>query len=183
MTNPSQHIFKMAGNTAIPHGINIRLICAPDVFWAGRVIQDAAEHTVREFRDPACHEVVNIIRNCPDSNGFIPARWPASQTGLITGIDHSRVRVRLGKPKTKVQKPLLELFGQPRTCGKATNEKCELLVINQERCSRIPGYTDRVDGKVLLEVIPDRIHGRLNRGFEERRNLCAAWEDVSSPIN
>ena len=26
---------------------------------------------------------------------------------------------------------------------------------------------DRVGGKVLHEVIPDRVHGRLNRGFKE----------------
>ena len=42
--------------------------------------------------------------------------------------------VRLAKLKTKIHKPLFKLFEQPRTCGKATNEKCELLMISQERC-------------------------------------------------
>ena len=72
MTNLTQHIFKMIRNTPIPHGINIRLICALDMLWIVGVIQDATEHTVRVVRDPACDEMVNIIRNCPDSNGFIP---------------------------------------------------------------------------------------------------------------
>ena len=87
------------------------------------------------------------------------------------------MRVRLAEPKSKIQEPLFELFGQPRACGKATDEKCELLTINQEQCSRIPEYTDRVGGKALPEVIPDRVHSRLNRGFEERRNLFAIMRE------
>ena len=61
-----------------------------------------------------------------------------------------------------MQKPLLELFGQPWTCGKTANEKCELIVMNQEQCLRMPEYTDRVGGKELPEVIPDGVHDRLN---------------------
>ena len=40
------------------------------------------------------------------------------------------MRVWLEKQKSKVQKSLLELLGQPRTRGKAANKKCELLVID-----------------------------------------------------
>jgi len=68
----------------------------------------------------------------------------------------------LTKLKTKIHETLLELFGQPRARGKAANEKCELLIINQARCSRISEYTDRVGGKASPEVIPDGVHGRLN---------------------
>ena len=62
MTNPSQHGVKLIGNTFNPHGINIRLIFAPDdMLWIPELVYRVTEHTVREFRDPACYEVVNII--------------------------------------------------------------------------------------------------------------------------
>jgi len=88
------------------------------------------------------------------------------------------MRFQLAKPKSKIRKLPFELFGQPGTSGKTANEKCELIVMSQELCSRIPGYTNRVCGKMLLEAIPDRVHGRLNRRFEEPRNLYAVWENV-----
>ena len=81
--------------------------------------------------------------------------------------------IRLAKLKPKIRKPFLELFGQPRACGKAANEKRELFGINHEQCSRMTEYTDRIGRKASLEVISDRIYGRINRGFEEPRNLCA----------
>ena len=84
--------------------------------------------------------------------------------------------IRLAKLKPKIHEPLLELFGQPLTCGKAANEKYELFRINRERRSRMPEYTNRIDRKASPEVIPDRVHGRLNRGFEELRNFCAVYE-------
>jgi len=71
------------------------------------------------------------------------------------GADHSRMLVRLAKLESKIHEPPLELFGQPRACGKAANEKCDLFVINQVWCSRMPGRTDRVGGKTSPEVIPD----------------------------
>ena len=74
MTNPGQHDFKMTRNTSIPHGINKRFISAPDMLRIEELVWDITEHAVREFRDPACHETVNVIRNCPDSNGFVPMR-------------------------------------------------------------------------------------------------------------
>ena len=87
--------------------------------------------------------------------------------------------VRLAKLESKIRKPLLELFGKPRTCGKAADEKCELLMINQRQRSNVSGYTDRVGGKASSEVISDGVRGRLNRGFEERGDLCAVCENVS----
>ena len=93
------------------------------------------------------------------------------------------MRVRPAKLESKIQKPLFELFGQPWTRGKTANEKCELSVMNQELWSGMPEYTDRVGGKALPEVIPDGVHGRLDRGFEEPRNLCAVCENVSAPIH
>jgi len=91
--------------------------------------------------------------------------------------------VRLAKIKSEIHKPLLELFRQPRACGKAANEKYELLMINQMRCSRISEHTDRVGGKASPEVIPDTVYGRLNRGFEELRNLRAVCKNVSAPVH
>jgi len=44
------------------------------------------------------------------------------------------MRFRLAKPKSKIRKPPLELFGQPGTSGKTANEKRELVVMNQELC-------------------------------------------------
>jgi len=88
------------------------------------------------------------------------------------------VRVRLAKLKSKIHEPTFELFGQPRVRGKPANEKRELLTINQEGCSRVLKDADRVGGKMLREVIPDGIHGRLNRRFEELRNFCPVCEKV-----
>jgi len=61
MTNPSQHGLKMARNTSIPHGINKRFTFALDMLWIEGVIYGITEHTIREFRDPACDEMVNVI--------------------------------------------------------------------------------------------------------------------------
>ena len=44
--------------------------------------------------------------------------------------------VRLAELESKIRKPSLELLGQPWTCGKAANEKYELLMVNLEQCSR-----------------------------------------------
>ena len=93
------------------------------------------------------------------------------------------MHLRPEKLKSKSHKPLFELFEQPRICGKAANEKCELIVVNQELCSRITEYTDRVVRRALLEIILDEVHGRLNGWFEERRNLSAVCENVSAPIH
>ena len=92
------------------------------------------------------------------------------------------MHVRLAKSEFKIRKPSLELFGQPRICDKATNEKCELIVMNQGLGSMIPECTDRVGGRVLLEAIFNSVHSRPNRGFEEPINLRAACENVSAPI-
>ena len=86
--------------------------------------------------------------------------------------------IRLGKLESKIHESLFEFLGQPWICGKPANEKRELLMVNQKRCSRIYKDTDRVGGKPLREVIPDRVHGRLNRGFEELRNFCPVCERV-----
>ena len=93
------------------------------------------------------------------------------------------MRVRPAKLESETRKPLFELFGQPWTRGKAANEKHELIVVNQELWSGMPEYTDRVDGKALPEVIPDGVHGRLNRRFEEPRNLCTICENVLAPTS
>ena len=74
MTNPSQHIIKMSGNAFNPRGINIRLVCAPGMLWIEGLVFGITKCTVREFRDPSCYEMVNVIRNCPDCNGFISVR-------------------------------------------------------------------------------------------------------------
>ena len=39
---------------------------------------------------------------------------------------------RLAKPQPNVGEPVLELFGQPRTRGEATDEEHELLMGRQE---------------------------------------------------
>ena len=59
------------------------------------------------------------------------------QSALAAGTDYSRVRVWLAKPESEIHQPMLKLFGQPRIRGKPTDQKCELLIINWERCSRI----------------------------------------------
>ena len=74
MTNPSQHGPKMIRDTSSPHGINKRFMFALDMLWIGGVVFGITEHTIREFRDPACDEMVNVIRDCPDSNRFVPIR-------------------------------------------------------------------------------------------------------------
>ena len=88
--------------------------------------------------------------------------------------------VWLAKLKSEIHEPLFELFRKPRTRGKAANEKCELLMIDQMRCSRISEYTDRVCGKASPEVLPDTVHRRVNRGFKEPSNLRAVCESILS---
>jgi len=61
MTNPSQHDIEMTTNTHNPHGIRIRLIFAFDMLWVGGVVSEATKRAVREFRDPGCHEMDNVI--------------------------------------------------------------------------------------------------------------------------
>ena len=60
MANPSQHSKEMK-NALFSHGINIRHMRALGVLWIGGVVCNATECTVRELRDPACHEMVSII--------------------------------------------------------------------------------------------------------------------------
>ena len=56
-------------------------------------------------------------------------------------------------------------------------------MISQEQRSRISEHTDRVDEKASPEVISDGVHGNLNRGFEERRNLCAVHKKAWVPVH
>jgi len=39
----------------------MRLIEALDMLWVGGVVCGTIGHTVREFRDPGRHEMVNVI--------------------------------------------------------------------------------------------------------------------------
>jgi len=105
------------------------------------------------------------------------------QSASTPETGYSRVRVRLEKLKSKARKSLLKLLGQPRTCGKPTNEKCELLMINQERRSRMSEHTDRIGGKASPEVVPDTVHSGLNRGSKEGRNLRTVCENVSALLH
>ena len=109
-------------------------------------------------------------------------RQSALQPASTPGTDRSRMRVRLAKLEPKIRKPPFELFEQPFTIGKPADEKCELIVMNQELRSRIPEYTHRVGGETVLEVIPDGVHGRLNRRFEEPGNFCAVCGNASPSI-
>jgi hypothetical protein len=93
------------------------------------------------------------------------------------------MRVRFAKLKPKIHKPPFELVGKPRTCGKAANEKCELFMVTQEWYPYISEHTNRVDGNASPEVISDRVHSRLNRRFEEPRNLRAVNEKGWMPIH
>jgi len=88
--------------------------------------------------------------------------------------------VWLEKPKSKFQKPLFKLFGQPRTCGETANEKCELLTIGQERYSRIPARSIRTDfvgsRRLKLSLIVstvDRIEGSKDAA------TCALYAKMS----
>ena len=83
--------------------------------------------------------------------------------------------VRLTNFQSEVQKPFLELVGQPWAPSKTTDEKCELLLDGQrQRQSLIsPKYTNRTDRKLFAEVIPDSDHGGLNGGFKKLGNQRA----------
>ena len=61
MTNPSQHSKETTRNVFLPHRIDIRLVRASDVLWIGGVVCRVTGYTVREFRDPACHEMVSVM--------------------------------------------------------------------------------------------------------------------------
>ena len=66
----------------------------------------------------------------------------------IAGLDHSRVRVRLAEPKSKIRKTYLELFGKPRTHSEAAGQKHDLLNINRVF------KNIRVDGRSWWEDAP-----------------------------
>ena len=72
MTNPSHHNIKAIRNAPNLLGINIRLMYALDMLWIGGLVSSVTEHTIREFGNSPCHEMVNVIRNCPDGNRFVP---------------------------------------------------------------------------------------------------------------
>ena len=86
---------------------------------------------------------------------------------------HSRIHFWPGELEPDTQKPPLELVGQPWARGKPTDEECKLFANDQEGCSKMLGDTHRIGGKAVFEVIPYRIHSRLNRGFKEPSDLCA----------
>ena len=75
------------------------------------------------------------------------------------------------QPHTR--KSSLELLGQPRARGEATNEECELFLCGQGQILTSSGCTDRTGGKALTEVVPNGVHDGFNRGFEESGNLCS----------
>ena len=81
--------------------------------------------------------------------------------------------VRLADLQSEIQKPFLELFGQPRTHTKTTNEKRELFPDRQRQSLISREYTNRTDWKLFAEVIPNSDHGGLNRGFKTLRNFRA----------
>ena len=72
VVNLGQHCVKTTLNTFIPHRINVRLMLALSVLWVGGVVYHRAWHTVREFRDPLFNEMVNVVRNRPNADRFIP---------------------------------------------------------------------------------------------------------------
>ena len=76
------------------------------------------------------------------------------------------------------QEPSLELFGQPRARGEATNEEYELFPGDQNQSLMRSRGTNRTGGNTPTEVIPDGVHGRLDGGFKEPRNLCAVCVKV-----
>ena len=78
MTNPWQHSIKITRDVFSPHGINIRLMFAPDVLWIGGVVWGGHRHTKREFRYSACDDMVKVIGNCSDCNRFVPMRQQPS---------------------------------------------------------------------------------------------------------
>ena len=61
LTNPREHGSETIRNQFIPLGINVCLVFTPDMFWIGGFVGGAVGYTVREFRDPASHETVNVI--------------------------------------------------------------------------------------------------------------------------
>ena len=96
-----------------------------------------------------------------------------SQSALTSGVDHSRVCVRLAKLQPDVRKPPLKLLRQPRTCGKAANEERELFMGGQKMLSRWARHTNRVSSEALAEVSRDCVYRGLDRGFEALRYLCS----------
>jgi len=86
--------------------------------------------------------------------------------------------VWLANLQPETQKPILELFGQPRARSKPTNEERELSLGDQEHSLRGSGHTNRIGRKVLTEFIPNTVHSGLDRGFGEPRNLRAVCVGV-----
>ena len=59
---------------------------------------------------------------------------------------------RLAKLKSEIQKPLLNLFGEPRTCGKAADEKCKLPTISLGVVLEYQGIQTELIGRRRLKL-------------------------------
>lgn len=79
--------------------------------------------------------------------------------------------VWLANLQSKIQKPFLELVGQPRARSEATNEERKLFPNRQKQSLISVKYTNRTDGKLFTEIISDSDHGGLDGGFETLRNF------------
>ena len=101
----------------------------------------------------------------------------------ITRAGLSRVCVWLANLQPDAQKSFLQLFGQPRTRSKTTDEESDLFLGDQEESSGNSKHTNRIGGEASAEVIPDGIHDGLNRGFKESGNFCTICAKVWLPIH
>jgi len=93
------------------------------MLWVVVPVDNFVECTICEICDPSGHEVSQVERN--RSNRFFAARDRCECRPVIrTG--HSRICVRLVNLHPNLQKPFLELFGQPLARSEAANEEREL---------------------------------------------------------
>ena len=58
-TTPRQHSIKMTTDTSFPRGMYERFILKPDTLWIGG-ITDVTGSTIRKFREPLYHKMVNV---------------------------------------------------------------------------------------------------------------------------
>ena len=145
------------------------------MFWVVAPVDNLVECAVREFCDPSGHKMFHIKRN--SSNRFL-AVCDRCESRPVIRTGHSRVRVWLTNLQPNIQKSFLELFGQPLARSEAANEERDLFQDRQRQGLINLKHSNRVGGGAFAKVALNGVHGRLDGGFEEFRNLRALYVRV-----
>ena len=147
------------------------------MFRIERLVGSIAACTVCELRDPSGHEVVHVKRNRPNRNRFVTVRNQCQSRPR--DADKS---LTCECPACKSSARCLGAVSQVGwiTMGLWRSHQREMRTVSGSsgQSSKSSVHTNRADGKAFAEVVPDGVHGGLDRGFKAFRNLRTMHVDV-----